>query len=798
MAVNFFKNSLGSSSDVDNIPVNINLPSISSAQASLLTAPFTNEDIRRVFCNMAKNKCPGPDGFTAEFYITTWSIIKEEVCNAVHYFFNTLHMPRIVNSAAIALVPKEANPSVMSQFRPISCCNVIYKCISKLLASRLKKVLPSLISPNQTAFIPKRSIGDNILLAQALCKDYHLHRGPSRCMVKLDIHKAFDSLNWKFLEDCLIKLGFPSKFIGWIMACISTGMYSIKINGALEGYFGGKSGLRQGDAISPYLFVIAMEVFSACIKKFTDDPNFKFHWRTKDINLSHIIFANDVLLMCKGEEASVNLLMKGVNLFSKISGLKPNVSKSNVFFGNVATGIQQSILSITGFSNGSLPFRYLGLPLIAGKLTAQECNPLVMRLCNRIEVWTSNLLNFAGRLQLIKSVLTNIQGFWSMYLFLPICVLKATQSIFAKFLWGGTSDKRCLYKVSWSDCCLPKQEGGLGIRNMFEWNAASILHQLWRIIQPGESSLWVMWFKKCLLRNKAFWTTKIPFKCSWCVRKILNTRPHARQFVSYQVGNNSTFLLWHDPWINNTPIVTRYPNIISLAESNSLAQINSFQRSGTWVLPPSNHVDVMELRNQILNASIHGVDKITWDGALKVNLNHIWNSIRTSGLMPSWFSIVWHSFAISKCSFIVWLAMKDRLFTKTRMQTYGMQVDPLCLLCGNDPETVEHLFAGCSYISDILNLCPFQFKEDWAEYLQGRLTTTITRGWKSQMAALYLNITMYQVWRERNHRVHNQSGHSSAARILITINRMFKEKLFLSKKFKKEAKKDQTLILLVV
>lgn len=303
-------------------------------------------------------------------------------------------------------------------------------------------------------------------------------------------------------------------------------MYSVKINGSLEGYLKGESGLRQGDSICPYLFVLAMEVFSACIAKAIFESRFKFHWRTKDIKLSHIIFDDDVLLFCKAEKDSVDILMKGVNKFSSISGLKPNVQKSTCFFGNAKQSEKLNILAATGFSEGTLPMRYLGLPLITGKLTSHDCIPLARKLCDRIEVWTSNFLSYAGILQLIKSVLSSIQGFWAMYIFLPKSVLKETQSLLAKFLWGGTRTHTCNYKVSWDDCCLPKQEGGLGIRNIAEWNLSSILYQLWRLIQPGETSIWVNWFHKCLL-NKAFWTAKMPYKSSWCVRKILNARPKA-------------------------------------------------------------------------------------------------------------------------------------------------------------------------------------------------------------------------------------------------------------------------------
>lgn len=144
---------------------------------------------------MAKNKSSSPDGFSPEFYLAAWPIVGADITKAVLYYFNSLHLPRTVNSVAITLVPKSDNASRLAHYRPISCCNTLYKCITKILASRLKKVLPSIISNYQSTFVPQRSIGDSIMLAQSLCRDYHREVGAPRCVIKLDIHKAFDTMN---------------------------------------------------------------------------------------------------------------------------------------------------------------------------------------------------------------------------------------------------------------------------------------------------------------------------------------------------------------------------------------------------------------------------------------------------------------------------------------------------------------------------------------------------------------------------------------------------------------------------
>lgn len=149
-----------------------------------------------------------------------------------------------------------------------------YKCISKILANRLQGVLPYLIDKTQSAFIKGRSIVDNVLLMQEVVRGYHRDSGSPRCSIKVDLMKAYDSVDWGFLIDTLSAMGFPSIFIQWISQCISTAYYSVIINGSLEGFFPGRRGLRQGDPISPYLFLIVMQGFSEIFKQKASRSNF--------------------------------------------------------------------------------------------------------------------------------------------------------------------------------------------------------------------------------------------------------------------------------------------------------------------------------------------------------------------------------------------------------------------------------------------------------------------------------------------------------------------------------------------
>lgn len=183
----------------------------------------------------------------------------------------------------------------MQDFRPILLCTVIYKCIFKLIASRLKKILPFIVDVAQSFFIPGRSISDNILLAQELFRGYDRETSAPKCALKIDLHKAFNSLSWDMILAVLKKAKISRTVIKWMNACVCSTRFSFKLNGVIHGYFRGTNGLRQGDPYSPYLFALCMNILSCTLNK--NPRNFKFHWRCKKLQISHLFFVGDVLFL---------------------------------------------------------------------------------------------------------------------------------------------------------------------------------------------------------------------------------------------------------------------------------------------------------------------------------------------------------------------------------------------------------------------------------------------------------------------------------------------------------------------
>ena len=225
-------------------------------------------------------------------------------------------------------------------------------------------------------------------------KGYNRKDGSKRYALKIDIAKAYDTVNWEFLKQILIKFGFHGKMVEWIYTCVSSSSFSICLNGEIKGYFKGGRGLRQGDPISPYLFTLVMEVFTLIMaNKISNAPNFKYHLGCKDMKLSHLCFDDDLMVLCYGNKDSISVINDALNDFSRISGLVSNMEKSTIFFGNVNIAEQRGILNVLPFKVGNFPMKYLGVPLLTKRLGKDECKQLLDKVKSKVNDWKNKFLS---------------------------------------------------------------------------------------------------------------------------------------------------------------------------------------------------------------------------------------------------------------------------------------------------------------------------------------------------------------------------------------------------------------------
>lgn len=320
---------------------------------------------------MHPDKAPGPDGMTPGFFQKYWGTIKADIIHLVHNFFSSGLIPSGLNHTNVVLIPKKINPVVLGDFRPISLCNVLYKVIAKVLANRLKHVLPHVVSISQGAFLPGRLITDNIIVSFEIM--HYLKRrskGKQGFMaVKLDVSKAYDRLEWGYLRAVMLRMGFDGRWVNLIMTCVESVTYSF-IHGSKEfGHLVPGRGLRQGDLISPYLFLLCSEGFSSLIRQFEQSGLIHGCQIARQApKISHLLFADDSYIYCRANMPEANNLLSLLQRYESISGQKINLDKSSIFFSsNTPVDMRDSICGLMEIFEADEHTTYLGLPNLLGR-----------------------------------------------------------------------------------------------------------------------------------------------------------------------------------------------------------------------------------------------------------------------------------------------------------------------------------------------------------------------------------------------------------------------------------------------
>lgn len=278
---------------------------------------------------MSGESAPGPDGFPGLFFTTCWHIIGDDVTAAVMEFFATCTLPRSYSSTFLVMIPKKDQPETLSDFRPISLCNFAYKIIALIFSDRLGLILPYLISPQQGAFVKGRSLIENVGLAQEIFHDLPRKVRGGNVVIKLDMAKAYDRLEWDFLFAVLERFGFSPDWISYIRTMFTNCWFSVMLNGVVGGFFKSSRGLRQGDPLAPSLFILAEEVLSRGLYYLMSTRAIHpFHSPRGCPLISHLLFADDTVILTNGDARSLSALMKFLSSYECSSGQRVNKHKS--------------------------------------------------------------------------------------------------------------------------------------------------------------------------------------------------------------------------------------------------------------------------------------------------------------------------------------------------------------------------------------------------------------------------------------------------------------------------------------
>jgi hypothetical protein len=356
----------------------------------------SHSEIKAAVFSLNKDSAPGPDGFGAFFFQHYWDIIKLDVTNAVLEFFTSSWILPGFNSNIIALLPKSPDASFIDHYRPIAMANFKFKIISKVIADRLASIMPNLVSAEQKGFIQGKDIKDCLYTVSEAANLLHNKSFGGNLALKIDIRKAFDTLDWSFLLKVLRSFGFNDKFCNWIHVILQSAFLSISLNGKAHGYFNCNRGVRQGDALSPLLFCLAEEVLSRSISKLVSQGSLNQIKGTRNVRVpSHSFYADDLMIFCKGNLNGLRSLKELFDNYALESGQVVNNSKSTIFSGSITQGRLAIIVQLFNFNLGSLPFNYLGVPIFKGKPKTCHLQPIADKITLKLSAWKASLLSIA-------------------------------------------------------------------------------------------------------------------------------------------------------------------------------------------------------------------------------------------------------------------------------------------------------------------------------------------------------------------------------------------------------------------
>ncbi|KAJ9564278.1 hypothetical protein OSB04_000244 [Centaurea solstitialis] len=605
---------------------------LSVSQRERLEIPFSEQEVKKAVWNCGSNKAPGPDGFTLEFVRKFWDVVGKDFFEAVKYFEVHQKLNPGSNASFITLIPKLKDPLSLVDYRPINLIGCVNKVISKVLAERLKDVLDSVISNTQTAFVKGRSILDGPLMVNELISWAKKMR-KKLLILKVDFAKAFDTLNWNFLDNILSQMGFGDKWRAWMQGVICTAKVSVLVNGSPTKEFSLGKGVRQGDPLAPFLFILAAEGLTVAMKEAQRANIFKgvrFNSMLDDVSIFQ--FADDAIFVGEWSYRNAKNLLCVLKCFEACSGLKINLSKSSLSGVLVTKEEVKNMARRLNCKEETFPFKYLGLPVGGNMNLLKYWQPLIEKFRKKLSDWKARTLSLGGRSCLCKSVL----GALGTYLFslykAPKKVINILESLRRKFLWGGTGDKKKICWTKWENVIRDKQCGGLGIGSLRAFNLALLTKWRWR--------------EK--IESDAFWN-KVVRGCNGNARHTNGT-----------INGRGT---WHTILGVEKDLEEMGINLSSFLKpkEDGLGWV--------WELEQNGNYTVRSLRRLIDGVNLPAAEKET----------------------------DWNRWIPNKTNILIWRTLNNRLPTRDNLLKRGIFLQsPDCPICHSFPECLDHVTTSCS------------------------------------------------------------------------------------------------------
>ncbi|CAM8940592.1 unnamed protein product [Rhodiola kirilowii] len=679
-AEEYFRGLFGDCSDQSNIEVeDLIHPSITQEQNDNLCKVPSEVEIKEAIDSMNHANAPGPDGLTGKFYSSCWEIIKKDTCEAIEGFFHGLQLPKAISSTSVILLPKIKRANSMDQIRPISLCNFAHKIISSILNSRLKIVLPMLVGLEQSGFVEGRSISECIGLAHDIIRDINHKAFGGNVMVKLDMSKAYDRLSWRFLLRVFRAFGFAERWCDLIFRNISNCWYSVAWGGKDFGFFKSNRGVRQGDPLSPSLFVIAMEYFSRMINNAVLSKTIRpYQTKGNSTLVHHLMYADDLLIFSNDHKGSIAKLLGIITKFCCMSGQQLNPVKSRVFFSKfINDARRKELIKSTKFTAGQFPTKYLGAPLFPGRPKISYFQHMEETIRGRIAEWYKSFLSMSGRTTLISSVLGSLHIHILSIIPVPKTCLKRIESLMKNFLWDNGDNSR-RHWIGWKKISAPKDEGGLGIKLLADTRSA-LMHKLaWRYLL--NNSLWATYARtryKERARGSSIWQMIQPM--------IIKLRKDS----FWDNGRGDIKIDHICEWYGLKP-----PRDLAYKDLKEVMFSSDLKQEFVDLFPTSSNfsIEAFDISNK--------PDQLRWKGSDDdyFSARSFFKVSRAPQPRCSFFASIWQAWIPPKISTLVWKIMHKVVPTDDNIRKIGIQIPSRCTCCiHHRSESWEHLF----FTSDI-------------------------------------------------------------------------------------------------
>ncbi|XP_076897948.1 uncharacterized protein LOC143551383 [Bidens hawaiensis] len=708
--------------DLDNRPHLrcINCLRLSEEDSGFLVERFKTSEIKAAVFECGSDKAPGPDGFNFFFIKKFWGVFEEDFYAVFTDFFEDGKINIGCNSSFITLIPKKKDPLSLNDYRPISLVGVIAKVISKLLANRMKVVLDSVISDQQSAFIRGKSIIDGPLVINEVVSWCKLKK--NKCFfLKIDFEKAYDNVNWDFVISILHQMNFPDRWCQWVRGLLSSARSAVLVNGSPTYEFKCSKGMRQGDPSSPFLFLVVMEALSCMIRAVCDEGLFcGIKLPNNGPVLSHLFYADDAMILGEWSIDNIKCVIRVLRCFYLCSGLKINVAKSSLFGVGVEDDEIGCMANVIGCRKGEFPFEYLGLKVGANMNRIVSWNPVVDIIHNRLDSWKVKTLSIGGRVTLIKSVLSSLPVYYMSLYVVPKAVIKKIDSLYKKFLWGGSVESKKIHWVAWERVAVPIKEGGLGICSTGVSSVALISKWLWRY--KSENGLWKRVI--CAIHRSSVGWGGLPIgrlgNGVWAniakqVNKLSVGNVPFRNFFKGEVRSGGAIQFWLDPWMTSVPLKDVYCNAFKverfkncLVSDRVIKGPNGLVFDWSWIDGERNSIVLDEIGS--MEASItpmvfpDGEDYWRWvgGGSSGFSVGTVKNLIRAESGFRGSGSFRWCRWVPVRCNIFAWRAVLGKIPTVDALSYRKISVGrSICVLCEFGDESVEHIFTSC-YVASII------------------------------------------------------------------------------------------------